>query len=560
MSTTSVDTAPGHDGAWPSIYSLLVRQRDDAVPVGRRGAVVLGDVDGQEVGHLVVRRNAVQQPQGLGPPPGEEGVQRRLVVREVLVAQLRIVRLRRQQLAHFQRRVQPVRPDDGQAPHAGHLARHLLADGPGGLFVQQDRRADDLGHAFQPRGQVDDRAEDGHLHLVDGADLAGHGHAGGDADAGVESGQGAFGVSGGGFELAADGQRGAAGPQDVVLLGQRPAPEAHGGVALEIADHAALVEDLMRHHAQGLAHALQQAHQVVGVPLRLAREAAQVAEQHGDPRFARGEDLLGVVDGERVEHDRREELAQVRVLPFQEPHLPQRAERRGDQFGELHVLAKVGRVGRAGLGGRIAVESAGHVERPAALARLRPPIRHGHAEGPVETAPGGERGIRVRRRATIRARPDVHDALALPQRFEDQPLAGLEVAGGQQSLIPVQHAHRRPLPGPPLQRSLDRDDGGRLRSGHAGQNHAHQPHAQLGLARRARDHLRQPAEHLDPAVGVAEGNLLEVLEAERLLLHRSRRVGRRVRPLIDQREGRVADDEMFAGREARTRSDSAPRR
>ena len=302
----------------------------------------------------------------------------------------------------------------------------------------------------------------------------------------------------------------------------------------------------MGHHAQRLAHAPQQAHQVAGVPLRLARKPPQVAEQHGDPRFARGEHFLRVADGERIDHDRRKELAEIRVLPLQEPHLSKRTERRGDQFGELHVLANVRRVGRAGLGRRLAVKPAGHVQRPTALARLRPPIQHGHAEGPVETAAGGERGARVRA-GRLRARPGVHDALALPQRFDDQPLAGLEVAGGQQPLIPVQHADRRALARPPLQRSLDRDDGGRLRSGHAGQNHAHQPRAQLVLARRARDHLRQPAEHLDPPVGIAIGDLLEILQAERLLLHRSRRVGRRVRPLIDERERRVADDEMFAG-------------
>ena len=46
-----------------------------------------------------------------------------------------------------------------------------------------------LGHALEPRGQVHDRPEDRHLHLVDRADLARHGPAGGDADADAKIGQ-----------------------------------------------------------------------------------------------------------------------------------------------------------------------------------------------------------------------------------------------------------------------------------------------------------------------------------------------------------------------------------
>ena len=53
---------------------------------------------------------------------------------------------------------------------------------------------------------------------------------------------------------------------------------------MKIADHAALIENVVRHDAQGLADARQQAEQIVGRALAFAREAAQVAKQDGDLR------------------------------------------------------------------------------------------------------------------------------------------------------------------------------------------------------------------------------------------------------------------------------------
>ena len=67
----------------------------------------------------------------------------------------------------------------------------------------------------------------------------------------------------------ANAQRRPAGPLDGVGLRQRPAPEAHRRVAVKIADHAPLLQDVVRHHAQGLADAVRAAEQVAGRPLAL---------------------------------------------------------------------------------------------------------------------------------------------------------------------------------------------------------------------------------------------------------------------------------------------------
>ena len=50
-------------------------------------------------------------------------------------------------------------------------------------------------------------------------------------------------------------------------------------------------------------------------------------------------------------------------------------------------------------------------------------------------------------------------------------------------------------------------------------------------------------------VGIAELDLLEILRAEGLLLHRRRGVGGDVDLLIGQRKRGLPDDEMFAGRQ-----------
>ena len=84
--------------------------------------------------------------------------------------------------------------------------------------------------------------------------------------------------------------------------------------------------------------------------------------------------------------------------------------------------------------------------------------------------------------------------------------------------------------------------------GHAGKHQIDQSHVEFLIAARAGDHFRHPAEHVDVRLGVTKLNLLQILRSERLLLHRLRRVDRDVHPLIGQREGSAADDEVLAGR------------
>ena len=62
-----------------------------------------------------------------------------------------------------QRRIEAVGSNYRQPADSGHLAGNLLADVLGGLVVEEDRGAENLGHAFQPAGQIDDRSEDGDL-------------------------------------------------------------------------------------------------------------------------------------------------------------------------------------------------------------------------------------------------------------------------------------------------------------------------------------------------------------------------------------------------------------
>ena len=77
------------------------------------------------------------------------------------------------------------------------------------------------------------------------------------------------GPSRGRFEFRSRGQRrGSRALQGIGLI-KGPAPEAHGGVSLEVAHHAPLVLDVVRHHAQRLADPLEQAQQVGGVLFRL---------------------------------------------------------------------------------------------------------------------------------------------------------------------------------------------------------------------------------------------------------------------------------------------------
>jgi len=88
---------------------------------------------------------------------------------------------------------------------------------------------------------------------------------------------------------------------------------------VEIAHDAALLQDVVRHHAERLAHALEQAEQIAGRPLALLREPAEIAEQHRHIGLARGEGLLGVLPANGFQHDRRKELAQARLPRRQQP-------------------------------------------------------------------------------------------------------------------------------------------------------------------------------------------------------------------------------------------------
>ncbi len=130
-----------------------------------------------------------------------------------------------------------------------------------------------------------------------------------------------------------------------VGLGQRPSPKAHGRVAVKIAQHAPLLANLVRRHAQRLADAIQQSQQIFGRALRVPRKAAQIAEQHGDLGLARRQHDFRIDALQRLEHDRRKELAQSGPLAFEHPHVAQGAERRGGQFGEFQIVAQVARVG-----------------------------------------------------------------------------------------------------------------------------------------------------------------------------------------------------------------------
>src|SRR5690606_17389201 len=60
-------------------------------------------------------------------------------------------------------------------------------------------------------------------------------------------------------------------------------------------------------------------------------------------------------------------------------------------------------------------------------------------------------------------------------------------------------------------------------------------------------HLGQPTENLDTMVRVAKPQPLQILGAEGLFLDWRRGVEAYVDPLVEQREGRLTDDEMFAG-------------
>ena len=65
-------------------------QRNDAVPVFRRRAIVLGDEHGEKILHPILGRHAMQTIERLRPPPGQKIVEGPLVIDNILVGQLRI--------------------------------------------------------------------------------------------------------------------------------------------------------------------------------------------------------------------------------------------------------------------------------------------------------------------------------------------------------------------------------------------------------------------------------------------------------------------------------------
>ncbi len=107
--------------------SLLARQRDDAVPVFGRRAIVLGDEDGEEIFDPVFGRHAVQSFERLRPAAGQQFIECQFVVGHILVAESWKFALRRQQLRDFQAPVHAVRFHHGHAAHAGDVGRDRRA-------------------------------------------------------------------------------------------------------------------------------------------------------------------------------------------------------------------------------------------------------------------------------------------------------------------------------------------------------------------------------------------------------------------------------------------------
>ena len=115
--------------------------------------------------------------------------------------------------------------------------------------------------------------------------------------------------------------------------------------------------------------------QVLGRLFGVAREAAQIAEQHGDLRLARGQDHFGVAAC-RASSTTGEKnwLSPAR---WRSSSRTSRSElsRRGDQLGEFQIVAQIVGIGRLGWRAPVAGESASDVDAPA-LAGL---AAHGRA-------------------------------------------------------------------------------------------------------------------------------------------------------------------------------------
>ena len=106
-------------------------------------------------------------------------------------------------------------------------------------------------------------------------------------------------------------------------------------------------------------------------------------------------------------------------------------QRRGGQLGELHFVARATRHRARCERRQIAGEAAGDIQGPAGAGLAR----HRRAERPID--PFADRELARPSRAGS-GRPDIGHAFARLDRLPDQPLAGAELAAGEDAAIPVQ--------------------------------------------------------------------------------------------------------------------------
>ena len=73
------------------VRSYLGGELDDAVPAGRRRAIVFDDVDGQKVFHAVLGRQVMQQLDRFAPMAGEKLLQCPIIIAEMFVGEVGII-------------------------------------------------------------------------------------------------------------------------------------------------------------------------------------------------------------------------------------------------------------------------------------------------------------------------------------------------------------------------------------------------------------------------------------------------------------------------------------
>ena len=117
-----------------------------------------------------------------------------------------------------------------------------------------------------------------------------------------------------------------AGPFDLLLSAQRPAPKRHRRVALEVADHAVVLDNRARHNAERLAHVVPKTHQIGLAALDKFTRAAQVTEQHRGVDLARLKHLFDILlahrDKDRLGKERRKHRgAMLKVVDLPQPRI-----------------------------------------------------------------------------------------------------------------------------------------------------------------------------------------------------------------------------------------------